>query len=423
MKSVARLVFCLILFSGAAQMGFCRGDKAIPQVVNYLGWVTNFDLTNISPIQTISNMTLSFFKNDGSAWNVQISMDGTVKTGTSFSLNLASRQTTRVSVTGGDLGQGYAVISDQETDTVYYSADFELGVSVFYTFSNQAGVADTVTITVSRPTGVVSAPVQIDTANGITSGFAILNRASAKKTIGIDLYRSDGTYYGSKTIDLDSNNQWSGYLNIGGTPLFPELTTFKGSMEIASDGPFVFMGLLQTKAAGVDNLQFSTLAPVDKESISKSTYMILIQHTSDADTATPVDFDGFVSDFYRARAKDRGNIGDTDDWSWDLLYGWTSPDTSSLYFQPVSGAGIASLGTKQADADFDNISLPYLKGLTYNTSTKIDLSGSLLKAYGTYAVRTDVGNYAKFRIVRIMSDLDLQSRPLTYLILEVLIFK
>src|SRR5512147_3229830 len=71
MKTLLRLVLAIGLFTGAVRMGFSRGDKIIPQVVDGPGWMTKFDLTNVSTQARIQNMKLSFYKNDGSHWTLQ----------------------------------------------------------------------------------------------------------------------------------------------------------------------------------------------------------------------------------------------------------------------------------------------------------------------------------------------------------------
>ena len=49
MKTVVKLMLVVALLPGAARLGFSRGDKIVPQVVDGPGWMTKFDLTNISP--------------------------------------------------------------------------------------------------------------------------------------------------------------------------------------------------------------------------------------------------------------------------------------------------------------------------------------------------------------------------------------
>jgi hypothetical protein len=411
MKTLAKLLFFFLLFPGVARMGFSRGDKVIPQVVNAAGWSTTFDLTNVSPSQAITNMVLSFYKNDGSKWSVQTNQG----TGSDFTLSIGARQTLRVQTTGGTEGSGYAVLYDYETGNSTYSADYVLGISAYYTYSNDSGIVDTVTISVPQPTGAATIPVQVNHPN-IDSGFAIVNWAGKSIPITIALYDSLGALKNSASFTLKNNEQRTEFLY---EKLFPGLDAFKGMAEITStDGPFAVLGLLQTTAAA--GAQYSTLASVDKESLRSNSYVAFLQAPTYTNTVMPLDIDQFTSDYFRKK----GNTsGDVDDWSWDIQYMWDSPATTSPYFRPVNGAQIVSLGYK-TDADFDVISLPTLKGLTYSTQD-IDLTGTAnLYLWRAFAVRTDRGNYAKFRIAMIIDDKDpTQGRPLQHLVLEVAVYK
>jgi len=148
MKSLHHLMFCLILLFGAVRVGFSRGDKIIPQVVDGPGWSTKFDLSNISsspyPDLHSIHVRMAFFTNNGTAWDLQTNKGTRVIT-----LTLAPRQTVRVETLGGaNMGAGYAVIYDDEESNSEYSEDFVLGISVFYQYSTSSGVVDTVTVSV-----------------------------------------------------------------------------------------------------------------------------------------------------------------------------------------------------------------------------------------------------------------------------------
>lgn len=137
-------MFLLALLAGAVQIGFCRGDKVIPQVVDGPNWKTKFDITNISSRTRISNMRVSFFKSDGTPWNLQTNLFA----GTDYILDLAPRETRRLETLGqgSQVNAGYVVIYDEESRNSEYSADFVLGISVFYEYSTAFGIADTVTV-------------------------------------------------------------------------------------------------------------------------------------------------------------------------------------------------------------------------------------------------------------------------------------
>ncbi len=422
-KSFVKFALFVALLAGAVQTGFSRGDKIIPQVADGPGWVTKFDLTNISSAQDITKMRLSFYKNDGTKWTLQTSQG----TGSDFMLSIGARQTLRVETLGASsqVTTGYAVVYDEETLNSRYSEDFVLGISVFYVASTSSGPADTVTVTVPTPTAVADIPVQMDDAHGIYSGLAFVNwlKSSPAATpstnnVSITLYSENGVKYGStKTITLGAGKQeWSGFLD--NTDLFPGLKSFKGMAEIICDGPIGLLGLLQTRT-GDGNAQFSTLVAVDREALRRNTYMVVIQASTDGNPRMPVDLDNFAVDYFR---KDDG----TEAYPWDLEYRYSSTDRTNRYLQPDNGAALAFIGSRD-DVGFDDITLPGLKALSYSSSN-LDVSGSNLYTGYTFAVRTDIGNYAKIRIVRIIDTTDNTSVPGSTLynkdlVLEVYIYK
>ena len=408
MKKLLKLMFCLALLSWAVPMGFSRGDKVIPQVVNGPGWKTNFDLTNISSEVTISNMWLRFYKNDGTNWSLQTSLG----TGYNFQLLLLPKQTLRVETSGiGQLAAGYAVIYDEEPGNSEYSEDYVLGISAFYVYSENSRAVDTVTVSVPQPTAAAAAPVQINADNGIYSGFAFVNRAGAANKITVTLYRDNGNLYGEASFTLQAGNQRAEFLHEN---LFPGLAgqNFRGMAEITADGPIALLGLLQTRAA--NGQQYATLVPVDRESLRRNTNIVLLQASDDTDPFMPLDIDGFTVDYFRTTDL-------TEAYSWDIEYRYNAPDSESRYVEAFNNASIASIGFKN-NADFDNITLPQLKDLNYQQNGQINLSGSSLYVGFTFAVHTDIGNYAKLRVVRIIDTADgsFQNKDL---VLEVCLYK
>jgi hypothetical protein len=412
-KTLGKLIIALALFSGVVRTGFSRGDKIIPQVVNGPGWSTKFDLTNISPDTTISNMRLSFYTNSGAKWTLPTNQG----TNSDFTLTIGPRQTLRFETSGGStMGAGYAVIYDEEPLNSEYSDNYVLGISVFYTQSNANGILDTVTVSVPQPTAVATLPMQTNSSQGIYSGLAIVNRSATSNNVQIALYNESGGLYGTKTFTLAVNEQRAEYLHQN---LFPEFATQnqKGMAEITADGPFALLGLLQTTDVN-GNAQYSTLVPVDKESLRRNTYMVLLQAFTDSDPYMPLDIDGFAADYFRV-------TDGTEDYPWDLEYRYASPDYTNRWLHPLNGAAIASMGLKN-NAEFDAISLPQLKALANYTSTgTISLNGSNLQETFTFAIRTDIGNYAKVRIRQIVDTTrsDFPGRVNEDLILEVCIYK
>jgi hypothetical protein len=410
-------MFCLVLLTGMVQMGFCRGDKVIPQVADGSGLVTRFDLVNVSAVQTISHMRLVFYRNDGSKWNVQTNQSSTAVS--EIALNLQPRQTLRVETSGksNPTVAGYAVLYDEEPGNSTFSEDYVLGITVYYLLSNVSGLADAVTVSVTEPTALASMPMQMNVPQGISSGIAVVNRAGADNKIYVTLYSESGSQYGtSKNFTLGAGQKWSGYLNNndGTVNLFPELgtTAFKGMAEISSTGPVALLTLLENR--GWDGVaRYSTLAAVDKESLRRNTYMILLQADINL-PYMPIDLDAFTVDYFR-------NTDRTEAYPWDLEYRFTNSNTANRLLQPWNGATIAPLGYK-SDGDFDLISLSSLKSLTTYSTGNLDLSGTNLYQYMAFAVRTDLGNYAKARIVRIINTTD-GTYNYKDLVLEVCIYK
>jgi len=103
----------------------------------------------------------------------------------------------------------------------------------------------------------------------------------------------------------------------------------------------------------------------------------------------PVDVDTFTVDFFQTSTGD-------EDFPWDFVY--RGVDIRTRRLESVNGSAFAVLGIKDDNA-IDGVSLPQLKALTFNQNP-IDLSdgSSNLQNNFSFAVHTDVGNYAKLRL-------------------------
>jgi hypothetical protein len=410
-------MFCLVLLTGMVQIGFCRGDKVIPQVADGSGLVTRFDLVNISGTQTISHMRLAFYHNDGSKWYVPTNQSATAVS--EITLNLKPRQTLRVETLGtsNPTVAGYAIIYDEETENSINSVDYVLGITVYYLLSKSSGLADAITVSVPEPTALAAMPMEMNKSQGTSSGIAVVNLAGTANKIYVVLYSADGSLFlNSRSFTLGAGQKWSGYLDNDDSTvgLFPELqtTAFKGMAEISATGPIALLTLLENR--GWDGVaRYSTLAPVDKEALRRNTYMVLLQADINY-PYMPIDLDGFTVDYFR-------NADMNEAYPWDLEYRFASSDTSKRFLQPWNGATIAPLGYKSG-LDFDLLSLSNLKSLSNYTTDNIDLSGTNLYQYMAFAVRTDLGNYAKARIVRIINTTD-GTYNYKDLVLEVCIYK
>jgi len=59
-RSLVKLALAVVLLAGVVRMGFCRGDKIIPQLADGPGLVTRFGLVNVRSAPVIINMRLVF---------------------------------------------------------------------------------------------------------------------------------------------------------------------------------------------------------------------------------------------------------------------------------------------------------------------------------------------------------------------------
>jgi hypothetical protein len=415
LNKLVKLAFSLILFSGVVRIGFSRGDKIIPQIVAGPGWSTTFDLSNISSAKAITKMGLAFYHNNGTPWILQTN----IGTASNYPLSLNPKQTLRVKAIGdATLSAGYAVLYDEETANTKYSEDYVLGISVFYQVLAGSGITETVSVPLREPTAAAAVPMEV-TAPNVYSALAVVNASGKSNTVRVALYSENGNLYGTANFTLAAGAQRTEFLDQN---LFPGLQSFRGMAEIAADGPVAILSLMQTRAAD-GNPQYTLLAPVDRESLRRNTYMILLQSGDDANPFMPIDFDGFAVDFFRTTGQDdphRDPDVPTESYSWDLEYRYDNPNTNSLFFRPKNFAEITSLGLRN-DAQFDAISLPYLKSLTSYSTNEIDVSDPSL--YLTFAIHTDLGNYAKARIIRVIDTTGGDLREYKDLVMEVVVYK
>ena len=412
-------MFYSFLVTCLSQSGFSRGDKLIPQIAagpqGPITWSTVINLTNISSAISITNMRLAFFDKDGSPWVLQTNLGNA----SSFTLNLIPKQTLRVTAIGGaSLATGYAVIYDEETSNSGYSEDYVLGISVFYKVLTDAGITETVSVPVREPTSAAAVPMEIDAPN-LYSALAVVDASGRNNAVQLTLYSEDGSYYDTAGFDLLAGEQRTEFLDQN---LFPGLQSFKGMAEITSIGPISLLSLLQARAAD-GNPQYTLLEPVDRESLRRNSYMILLQSAEDAYPFMPIDIDNLTVDFYRITGIEDPNRDPdvpTESYSLDLEYRYNAPDNTSRFLKPVNFAKIAKLDVYD-DVQFDLISLPYLKALSTYSTNDIDVSNPDVNL--TFAIRTDLGNYAKARIHRVINTTTGDLRTLKDLVLEVVVYK
>jgi hypothetical protein len=390
----SRIVSLLLWLAcmAAALPVLARGDKVIPQVPDGIGgdgtvWKTKFDITNLGPTPEtrITNVRVLFFHQNGTPWTVATNLGNVSE----ITLDLGAFQTIRIETRGttSTLTSGYAIVRNLEP-TTQFSEDHEVALTVFYEISRGSSVIDTVSVEVGQPTMAWVFPVETDVARNLLTGFAAVNLADAANTLTLSLYTATTPTSGNATlrqerqITLNANEQRSRFLV--DASLFPDVTPFKGMLLGRSEKPVSILALLQTAIPG--GVQYATMVPAYADALRRNTAMYLRQ-------GFPLDADIPVSDYV-------GNPNDT--LPWDLLY--ETQGTTSRRLLPRSGAAFSVIGTRTADQFDDEVTISFLRGLTYGTNP-IDLSeGSANLASGfAFAIRTALGQYVKVRIAEVIN--------------------
>ncbi len=381
-------VALLVAFASAAPL-YAHGDKVIPQVADGAtpdGQVfrTRFDITNLGPDPTypIKNVTIYFYKQDGSPWTIATNQGTTSQ----IKLDLGPFQTIRIETLGtGILATGYAVVENRE-NTTFFAEDREVAITAYYEVRKGNVATETISVPVGQPTVVWVFPAETDLSRELLTGFAIVNLADSSNKVTLRLWSAttptsgDASDAGTATFELDKKQQQSKFLNQAG--LFPGVTNFRGMVLGTSEKPVSILALLQTPSTPPDK-QYATLVPAYADALRRNTAMYLRQ-------GLPLDADIPVSDYF-------GNKDDSA--PWDILYE-TGMSSTERRLAPMKGVGLAIIG-QRSDKEFDeDVTISYLdKSLTY-TSSNIDLSdGSAnLQSGFTFGVRTGLGRYVKIRI-------------------------
>jgi hypothetical protein len=392
-------VFLLLLVQVAPLSA--HGDKVLPQVPDGVGADgtgirTKFDLINLGPTSStpITKVSVLFFKQNGTPWSVATNLG----TGSSFTLNMGAFQTLRVETLAQSpqLTAGYVIIRNLEPTTVF-AEDYEVGITAYYEVSKGGKVIDTVSIPVAQPTVAFTHPVQMDSAQSLLTGFAVVNLADTANTVKLQLWSAgnpsstDATDGGSVELTLNPNEQKAMFFN--DSQLFPNLKNFKGMVlgttydsTLGYSKPVAILALLQVPTQ--TGVQFALLTPSYADSLRRNTFVYLRQDY-------PLDADIPISDYF---------LNSDDEAPWDLIYLGDSADDTKRRLEARQGAGFAVLGTK-TDAQFDNeISIETLRSLNYG-ATSIDLSNASpnLAANFTFAIKTNLGRYVKVRIADIIT--------------------
>ncbi len=407
---IVAMAFLLLTFIQVSSI-LAHGDKVLPQVPDGVGADgtgirTKFDLINLSPDPQyrITKVSVLFFKQDGSAWTVATNLG----TASSFTLNMGAFQTVRIETLAQSpqLTAGYAIVRNLETNLTtpqgtfppIFSEDYEVGITAYYEVSKGGSVIDTVSIPVAQPTVAFTHPVQLDTANNILTGFAVVNLADTANIVKLRLWRAgspssnDATDGGTVTLSLNPKEQKAMFLN--DTQLYPNLKDFKGMVLGTTQSadpnqayglPVAILALLQIPTP--TGVQFALLTPSYADSLRRNTFMYLRQ-------GFPLDADIPISDYF----------GNPDDQApWDLLY-VSDTDTAKRHLEARQGAGFAVLGALTGDQFDTEVNIETLRNLTYG-ATSIDLSNTSpnLVANFAFAIKTNLGRYVKVRIADVIT--------------------
>jgi len=393
-------LLAILVFLQAAP-AWAHGDKVIPQVVDGaqsdgLRYITKFDLTNVSYSvnQPLTKVTLLFFKNDGTPWTISTKDQGTTS---AVPVTISATQSVRIETTGtGTISSGYVILRNLES-TTYLPDDNTVTVTVYYEVLQGNNVVDTVSVPVGQPTVSCTFPVEIDTTQppGLLTGFAIVNLIGAANTVEIDLYSSDSTQFGQRlTLMVSSSSMTVGFLD--GSQFFnlPANTKFKGSAFVTSAAPVTVLPLLLTPTA--TGPQYATLVPAYLDALRTNTLMYLEQgYALDADLP--------VVDYFHSEST---SIDAYDEGPWDVLFHMISQTARQLL--PQNGAMVSTLGVYNGQSmidQFDAITLGDLLNKTY-TINPIDFSDNspnLAQDGFAFAIKTNLGRYAKVRVRYVIS--------------------
>lgn len=408
MNSRHACVFRTLLLSAVlllALPALAQGDKVVPQVPDGVGadgtvFRTKFDITNLSPVERITKTKVLFFQQNGSAWNVPTNFGNVSE----ISLDLGAFQTIRVETLGTRaLASGYAIVRSQEGATKF-PEDFQVSVTVFYEILKGTNVIDTVSVPVGQPTRAWIFPAETDVGRNLLTGFAIVNLSNQQNAVRVSLWGATNPSSGvasqvAKDVPLQpalaAREQRATFLN----QLVPAANPFKGMVLGLSDAPVAILALLQSPTP--TGIQYATMVPSYADALRRNTLMYLRE-------GLPLDADIPVSDYFQTT---------DDDLPWDVLYQTVS--TTSRRLMPWAGAAVAVIGERTSAQFDDEVTLPYLQGLSYTTNP-VDMSnGSAnLREAVTMAIRTGLGRYVKIRIANVVERGDNRD-----LVLEIFVYR
>ncbi len=382
-----------------------QGDKVFAQLADGIAtdgsqFVTKFRITNLgaSPTTEIKQLKIMFFHQNGDPWAISTNLG----TASELPMDVGAYQTVAIETSGTSaLSSGYAIVRNSETATIY-AQDYQVAVTAFYEIRKGGSVLDTVSIPASDPTLSFVVPVEMDAANNLYTGFAVVNLAGSSNAIRLQLFGSSSNVAapaqdsGSATVTLKPAEQTATYLY---PSIFPVASSFKGMLVGKSDGPVAVAGLLQSPFP--DGVQYAVMAPAYLDALRRDSQIYLrLGYSLDADRC--------ISDYWW----DQNLINDPNYFEpdatlpWDLLLEKQSSTTRRL--SPRGNAQIAVIGPRTG-AQFDSLTIASLQALAYSANP-IDMSdGSPNLAMDpnlgnfAFAIKTGLGRYVKVRVNNVVS--------------------
>ncbi len=406
-RTVRLILLPSLVLSFCCQVtAMAQGDKVLTQVADGTGtdgtqFITRLKITNLGPTQSteITRLKVMFFRQDGKPWPVATNLG----TASEFPLNLGAYQTVGIRTSGVTpaLTSGYAIIRNTEGATVY-AEDYQVAITAYYEVRKGGSIIDTISVPVSDPTLSFVMPVEIDAEGNLFTAFAVVNLTSGANTLRMQLFResapssgpaSDG---GSATVTLNPSEQRALFLYPG---IFPSAASVTGMLKANADGPVAILALLQSPTpAGV---QYASIVPSYLDALRRNTYAYLrLRYSLDADRC--------ISDYWWDQDQIHGPGFEPDvTLPWDLLFEEQSNTTRHL--TPQGGARLAVIGPRTGDQFDQDVTLPYLQGLSYG-SNPIDMSDgspnlTLDPVLGNFclAVKTGLGRYVKLRVSKVIT--------------------
>ncbi len=249
-----RVLWILIWILTATVLCSAQTIFYFPQVADGGGWKTTIFITNPAAANAnLSNVTITFTKSNGTAFNVAFvdAAGSPAGSGNTLSFQIAGGQSRKFVSTGASASveTGFATVSGTAAVA---------GTAVFSQFSgtrllSEAGVPSS--------QALVRQAVFVDTLGGFSTGVAMANPNSGSANLVLSLLNSEGVQVMSTTQTLLANNhvaRFTGELFAGSQPL-------AGSLQIVSSLAIPAIALRFSP----DFSAFTTLPPVSIASLLK----------------------------------------------------------------------------------------------------------------------------------------------------------